>query len=146
MKSNIRKILSATESTGTGRKALLKCKLSRSMLYLISENTPENESQMIQAISNIISQESTPQPQSPVKKTQPATPIENKSNQFKTSSDVAILNVFKTIVDENQFKTSSDGAMLNVLKTIVDDNICQPANAATTGKKQQTDSRLVQTS
>jgi hypothetical protein len=101
---------------------------------------------MIQAISNIISQESTPQPQSPVKKTQPATPIENKSNQFKTSSDVAILNVFKTIVHENQFKTSSDGAMLNVLKTIVDDNICQPANAATTGKKQQIDSRLVPTS
>ena len=139
MKSNIRKILSATESTGTGRKALLKYKLSRSMLYLISENTPENESPMIQAISNIISQESIPHPQSPVKKTQPATPIENKSNQFKISSDVVILNVLKTIVDENQFKTSSDVVILNVLKTIVDDNICQPANATTTGKKQQID-------
>ena len=57
IKSKIRKILNATVFTGGGRKALFKCKLSRSILHLVTEEEPETKSSMIQTISRVITEE-----------------------------------------------------------------------------------------
>ena len=90
IKSKIRQILTTITSNGTDQEKDFQTKVTKLMLYIVSETNPNIESSMIKTLSKIVSDE---------RKSQVASPVETPSNEFQTSSDIAMVNVLETIMN-----------------------------------------------
>ena len=104
IKSKIRKILTTITSNGTDQEKDFQNKVTKLMLYIVSETNPNIESSMIKTLSKIVSDE---------RKSQVASPVETPSNEFQTRSDIAMVNVLETIINgtnEKQTKTRANKA------------------------------------
>jgi len=102
IKSKIRKILTTITSNGTDQEKDFQNKVTKLMLYIVSETNPNIESSMIKTLSKIVSDE---------RKSQVASPVETPSNEFQTSSDIAMVNVLETIMNGTYEKESESLAI-----------------------------------
>ena len=90
IKSKIRKILTTITPDGTDQEKDFQHKVTKLMLYIVSETNPNIESSMIKTLSKIVSDE---------RKSQKASSVETPSNEFQTNSDMAMVNVLETIMN-----------------------------------------------
>ena len=102
IKSKIRKILTTITSNGTDQEKDFQNKVTKLMLYIVSETNPNIESSMIKTLSKIVSDE---------RKSQVASPVETPSNEFQTSSDIAMVNILETIMNGTYEKESESLAI-----------------------------------
>ena len=100
--SKIRQILTTITSNGTDQEKDFQNKVTKLMLYIVSETNPNIESSMIKTLSKIVSDE---------RKSQVASPVETPSNEFQTSSDIAMVNVLETIMNGTYEKESESLAI-----------------------------------
>ena len=89
IKSKIRTILTTFTFYSTDQEKDFQNKVTKLMLYVVTEENPTVESSMVKTLSKIISE---------VRKSQVASPVETP-NEFQTSSDIAMVNVLETIMN-----------------------------------------------
>jgi hypothetical protein len=102
IKSKIRKILIAFPPNGTDQEKDFQDKVTKLMLYVAIEERAVVESSMVKTLSKIVSD---------VRKSQVASPVETTSNEFQTSSDIAMVNVLETVLDTTYGKESKPFVM-----------------------------------
>jgi hypothetical protein len=103
IKSKIRKILIAFPPNGTDQEKDIQDKVTKLMLYVVTEENPTIESSMIKTLSKIISD---------VRKSQIAShPVETPSNESQTNSDIAMVNVLETVLNGTYGKESEPFAI-----------------------------------
>jgi hypothetical protein len=89
IKSKIRKILSTFVYNSTDQEKDFQNKVTKLMLYIATDTDPEVESSVIKTLSIIVSD---------IRRAQVASPEETPSNEFQTSSDIAMANVLEKVM------------------------------------------------